>query len=273
MPTLGDRIAASRVFDVRRFVPFEIDGAIAGHVRRDFVAHLADFPQVFRIGSAIGFVPDLVGRAERTRAMAEVARALAARALLTPWRNEAYAITPAGQTQVLFELERCAVRFFGFVAHAVHVNGLARGAAAMWIAQRSRTKAIDPGMFDNLVGGGIASGAGVEATLVKEAWEEAGIPEAVAARAERGSVLHVRREVPDGLHAEVLYVYDLMLPDDFVPANQDGEVAGFRLLDLGAVRGELESAAPYTADAALVAIDCLARLGCAPGLEQLSSRD
>jgi 8-oxo-dGTP pyrophosphatase MutT (NUDIX family) len=273
MPTLGERIAASRAFDVRRFVPFQIDDAIAGYVRRDFVAHLAAFPQVFRIDERIGFVPGLNDRAARTVAMAQVAKALAARGLLTPWRSETYAITAAERPQVLFELERCAVRFFGFMARAVHVNGLARGAGAMWIAQRSATKAIDPGMFDNMVGGGIASGASAEATLVKEAWEEAGIQPPLAARAAATSVLHVRREVPDGLHAEILYVYDLMLPDAFVPANQDGEVQGFRLLELEAVRTELESAAPYTADAALVALDCLARLGCIPGLKGLSSPD
>lgn len=273
MPSLGDRIAACRDFDVRRFVPFEIDGAIAGYVRRDLVAHLAEFPQVFRIGARIDFVPALRDRAQRTRAMAEVAKELSARGLLTVWRSETYAVAAVEKPDVLFELERCAVRFFGFMARAVHVNGLTRGGGAMWIAQRSPSKAIDPGMFDNLVGGGIASGASVEATLVKEAWEEAGIAEALAARAAATSVLHARREVPDGLHAEILYVYDLMLPETFVPANQDGEVAGFRLLDLGAVREELEHGAPYTADAALVAIDCLARCGRVPGLEGLNSRD
>jgi 8-oxo-dGTP pyrophosphatase MutT (NUDIX family) len=270
---LAQRIAACRAFDAARFVPFETEGAIVGQVRRDFVAHLADFPHVFRIGERIGFTPCLNDRSRRTRAMADVAQALAGRGLLTPWRSETYAIAAAESSAVMFELERCAVRFFGFMARAVHLNGLARGGRAMWIAQRSAAKAIDPGMFDNLVGGGVASGASVEATLAKEAWEEAGVAVDLIARAAAISVLHVRREVPDGLHAEILYVYDLALPDSFVPCNQDGEVAGFRLLDLEALRTELDSQAPYTADAALVAIDCLARRGLIPGMHAVSSRD
>ncbi len=43
----------------------------------------------------------------------------------------------------------------------------------MWIARRSPTKPIDPGMLDNLVGGGLAAGLTVAQTLVKEGWEEA----------------------------------------------------------------------------------------------------
>ena len=43
----------------------------------------------------------------------------------------------------------------------------------MWIARRSPAKAIDPGMLDNLVGGGVAAGQTITTTLIKEAWEEA----------------------------------------------------------------------------------------------------
>jgi 8-oxo-dGTP pyrophosphatase MutT (NUDIX family) len=114
-------------------------------------------------------------------------------------------------------------------------------------------------MFDNLVGGGIARGFSVEQTLVKEAWEEAGIAAPLAQQAQAAGTLRVCREVPDGLHAEVIHVYDLWLPPEFAPCNQDGEVAGFRALTPAEAAAELSEDAPYTIDAALVAIDCLAR--------------
>jgi 8-oxo-dGTP pyrophosphatase MutT (NUDIX family) len=85
-----------------------------------------------------------------------------------------------------FELERAAARYFGVLTHAAHVNGLVRRsdrAVAMWIARRSDTKAIDPGMLDNLVGGGIATGHTVASTVIKEAFEEAGIEASVASHA------------------------------------------------------------------------------------------
>ena len=73
--------------------------------------------------------------------------------------------------------------------YATHVNGTTRrdGSTVMWIARRSPRKAIDPGMLDNLVGGGIAAGATIEGTVVKEAWEEAGLASEVALKARLAS--------------------------------------------------------------------------------------
>jgi 8-oxo-dGTP pyrophosphatase MutT (NUDIX family) len=263
------RIRAARAFDRLRFVPFVADGRVLGHVRRDHVEWLRRFADVFVIDEqAVGFRAELTSPSTRSEAMAQVARALAAAGRLSPWRGETYEIgcTPDG-AEAAFVLERCAVRFFGFPARAVHVNGLTelQGRRHMWIARRSPTKAIDPGMLDNLVGGGVASGWSVEATLAKEAWEEAGIAQPLAGRARAAGTLEVLREVPDGLHAETIFVYDLALPGDFVPVNQDGEVAEFRCLALHEVAAELESDAPYTVDAGLVALECLQRLRRAPG--------
>ena len=193
--------------------------------------------------------------------MAGVARSLAARGLLSKWRDELYEIGPPDGRPAAFALERAAVRFFGFAASAVHLNGLVRGSRGMqmWIATRSVDKAIDPGMYDNLMGGGIGRGLSVEQTLVKEAWEEAGIEAELASRAQRVGSLRVRREVPDGLHCETIHIYDLLLPPGFHPENQDGEVAQFRRCSLQQVAAELDGDAPYTVDAGIVALDCLCR--------------
>jgi 8-oxo-dGTP pyrophosphatase MutT (NUDIX family) len=116
-----------------------------------------------------------------------------------------------------------------------------------------------------MVGGGLASGLTVRETLVKEAWEEAGIPRALAAGARPEGTLEIVREVPEGLHAEVIHVHDLVLPADFVPSNQDGEVSELRLVALEPVRAEIEGSARYTVDAAMVAMDCLVRAGVLDG--------
>ncbi len=103
----------------------------------------------------------------------------------------------------------------------------------MWIARRSPTKAIDPGMLDNLVGGGIAAGQSVAATLVKEAWEEAGIDAAARAHAQPAGAVHLCREQPDGLQRETIFVHDLWLPVGLRRrAGQDGEVVDHRLVSL-----------------------------------------
>jgi 8-oxo-dGTP pyrophosphatase MutT (NUDIX family) len=261
---IEERIRAARAFERSRFVAFEVDADPVGFVRRDLLEALRRFDDIFTIGEAsLGFTPDVVDPENRSAAMAHVARELAAQGLLSPWRHETYDIGNGKDGRSLFTLERAAVRFFGFVAHAVHVNGLVADGheRSMWIARRSADKAIDPGMLDNMVGGGLASGLTIRDTVLKEAWEEAGIPAQLAATARSVGHLHIRREVPEGLHAEIIYLHDLLLPPEFTPVNQDGEVAQLRLTRFPAVLEAIERDARFTVDAALVALDCLVRHG------------
>lgn len=263
---LQKRVDAVRRIDRSRYRSFLVDGVSVGHVRHDFAEHLRSFPEVFRVSEAsVRFVRELDDVSGRSEAMARVAGTLARQGLLSPWRDETYDVGAQHDSCCLFRLERAAVRFFGFLARAVHVNGLVNvsGEPYMWIARRSANKAIDPGMLDNLVGGGLASGLTIAQTVVKESWEEAGIPAALAGTARAQGQVRVLREVPEGLHTEVIYLHDLWLPADFIPKNQDGEVAELRLTAMRDVLAELAADGRYTADAALVALDCLARCGVA----------
>jgi 8-oxo-dGTP pyrophosphatase MutT (NUDIX family) len=137
----------------------------------------------------------------------------------------------------------------------VHVNGIVAG-KAMWIARRSPAKPIDPGMLDNLVGGGMTAGLTRAEVLEKEAWEEAGIGAELARRATPGGTVRILREVPEGVQSEVIYVYDLALPEDFEPKNQDGEVSQFMLLPFAEI-----AESRLTFEAALVAADYFKRSG------------
>ena len=134
----------------------------------------------------------------------------------------------------------------------MHLNGIV--GERMWLARRSATKQTDPGMLDNLVAGGISVGYSVEATLVKEAWEEAGLPAELARKAKFGGTLTVVREVPRGVQWETVIIYDLELPPDFQPKNQDGEVSEFQLLPFSEIENQ-----NLTYEAALVAQDYLRR--------------
>jgi 8-oxo-dGTP pyrophosphatase MutT (NUDIX family) len=264
------RLAAALAPPVSPIVPLMIDGSIAGRVTRSRAQRLARFSNVFYVcDEAIAFVEALDDAPARTRAMAEVAKQLAAEGALTPWREERYAVGPSFGAAPWFELERAAARFFGIHTYAAHVNGLVRtqDGIAMWLARRSPTKAIDPGMLDNLVGGGIASGMSIAATVVKESWEEAGIPAAIAATASTTGEITLVRESADGIQHETVFVHDLWLDRDFVPQNQDGEAVEHRLVPLAEMATILagdHSDDTMTVDATLVALDCLRRLGVLP---------
>ena len=83
--------------------------------------------------------------------------------------------------------------------------------------------------MDHLVAGGIPAGLSPAQTLVKEAAEEAAVPEALAATARRVGMVRYAMERPEGLRRDRLHCYDLALPEDFSPRAADGEVESFEL--------------------------------------------
>ena len=250
-----------------QYTPLWVDDPIVGWLDDARAARLAAFRDVFDVRpEGIRFVAALASADARTGALHRVALALASAGQLTAWRNERYAVAPSFGAPPLFLLERAAARFFGIHTFAVHVNGLvlAAGGARMWIARRSAGKAIDPGLLDNLVGGGIAAGADAAHTVIKEAWEEAGIAEPLARTATPAGAVHICRAQPDGLQRETIFVHDLALPADFTPAGQDGEVVDHRLVaieDAARLVTNDQGADVVTADASLVIVDWLLRRG------------
>jgi len=250
--------------------PWIVDGRVVGEIDPPRALALARFPDRFVVDAGeVHFAPHLTDAATRTAAVASVARALAEERRLSAWRDELYAVAAAPGAEPLLLLERAAARYFGIRTFAAHVNGTTQcgGGVAMWIARRSPHKAIDPGLIDNLVGGGIAAGATVAETVAKEAWEEAGLPAALARTARPGGTLEIRRGQPDGLQLETIFVHDLDLPGDTLPVNRDGEVAEFRLVTPEqAARLLANESGPdvVTADASLVVVDWLMRHGYVP---------
>ena len=226
-------------FRPQLYVPLALGGRRIGWLRPELAARLSSWPMVFAA------TPERVTLL-KPDALIPVLEVLAEDGFIPGWRNERYRI------EDLFDIERAAARPFGLTTQAVHLNGIV--GERMWLARRSPTKPIDPGMLDNLVGGGVSVGFSVEATLVKEAWEEAGIPAELARKAIAAGTMSVLREVPEGVQSETISVYDLELPADFRPENQDGEVSEFKLVTFAEVEREV-----LAYEAGLVALDYLQR--------------
>jgi len=264
---IAARLARALPSPTGAYRPLWIEHDIVGWLDDARVALLVPFDDVFAFhADGITFRPTLATPVDRTEALARVAHALAAAGHLTAWRDERYAVATQFAAPAHFLLERAAARFFGIQTYAAHVNGLvtAQDEATMWIARRSPTKSIDPGLLDNLVGGGIAANTRVLDTLVKEAREEAGIPAAVARTAKPVGAVRICRAQPDGLQRETIFVHDLALAPDFTPAGEDGEVVDYRRVPLATAARLIandEGSDVVTADASLVIVDCLLRHG------------
>jgi 8-oxo-dGTP pyrophosphatase MutT (NUDIX family) len=260
-PCLG----AARRFEPGRHLPFVIDNRQVGWVRRDDLHWLAGFEHVIGVDAdRVELSPSLDTVAARSDALHDVIGALAANGRITGWRDETYGVRNRFDDPPLAFIERAASRFFGTQTFAAHLNGIVQAPDAdepkMWIARRSLSKAADPGMLDNLVGGGIGWGYSVEETLYKECWEESGIPEPLARQAVHGGTLYVLQEIEEGTQAEQLFIFDLDVGVDFEPRNQDGEVADHRLAAIDEVLGWIGEGL-MTVDASLAALDWMSREG------------
>lgn len=255
-PPAWPALAAARAHDAAARLPFLIDDTPVGSVARRHLDALAAH------GDALALQPDRVRlqvpAAERDAVLAHVNARLREAGHIVGWRNEPYAVVERAGSVPLARIERAASRFWGTLTFGAHCNGYVADAAGrpthLWIARRSLSKSTDPGLLDNLVGGGVPAGQSPRETLLREGWEEAGLTRERMGLAHPGRVIRLARDIPEGFQHEWLYAFDLALPPGLVPRNQDGEVMEFRLLPVAeALR--LAATDEMTVDASLVTLD------------------
>lgn len=97
--------------------------------------------------------------------------------------------------------------------------------------------------------------------VIKECAEEAGIPETLARQATSVGAVSYEEAQDRGLKRDVLFCYDLELPEDFVPEPQDGEVESFQRLPLEEVASFIAETDRFKDNCNLVIIDFLVRHG------------
>jgi isopentenyldiphosphate isomerase len=259
-----DRIRACNKHDLSHYRPFLVNGVQVGHARRDMVEAVRPYADVFLVEErAVQLSNKLRGFDERTQAVEEILKRIQSKGIMSPWRDEAYAVTASLGAPALFAIERAAVPLFGIRAYGVHMSGYVRneGRMLMWIGRRSRTKPTYPGLLDNTVAGGLPYGMTARECLVKECGEEAGIPEAWAAKAVSVGAITYCAEMPEGLRPDVQFCYDLELPPDFTPVCHDGELEGFALMPIEEVAAIVRDTEQFKFNCNLVIIDFLIRHG------------
>lgn len=256
-------IAAARALEPQRRLPFFIYHEPVGSVARSLLPVLATCAPWLKVGEgAVQMDERLYSVEQRSLALARTNAVLRAHGLVPGWRDESYGVSVSADEPPLARIERAAARVWGTLTFAAHLNGYVRAPGGaithLWIARRAWNKPTDPGKLDNLVAGGVSYGQTPFRALLRECWEESGLPEATARRATPGRIVHLLRDVPEGVQNEQIYVYDLELPRGLRPHNMDGEVAEHRLLPVEEVVDLLGTEAMST-DAALVTLEFLLR--------------
>lgn len=259
-----DRILACNNACFDQLLPWHIDGVRYGWVDQQFATHLRDFPEVFRVNDqSVTLHHYLANYHQRTTAVNQVMRELHIAGVIDTWVGEAYPVVQHYGEDAVLEVERAAASFLGIRGFGVHVNGLVdkQGETLVWVGTRSHSKPFWPGKLDQIVAGGQPVGISLLDNVVKEAGEEAAIPAALAQQARAVGQLHYQHQGWRGLENSTLFVYDLWLPDDFLPENNDGEVDGFRLMALDELAGLTEHTDQFKDNCNLVNIDLLLRYG------------
>ena len=180
---------------------------------------------------------------------------------LLGWRNETYKVFTNSSA---FHVERSGIGLFGFRTFGCHLNGYTKsndGKIKLWIQKRASTKQTYPGIWDNLAAGGLSSGFSARETMIKEAGEEAGVPLDLANQCLEVGIVSFWGQREDEVEPGTVYCYDLLLPANFVPVPEDGEVEEFRLLDIPDLIELLKIPGKFTPEAFLVTVDFLARHG------------
>ena len=259
-----DRIEECNAHDLGGFVPFRIGAEQPGWIRPGFARRLADYPEAFAVDeSGVRTAPALDSCESRTEAVASVLHSLSDSGAIGRLRDEAYPVGGALFGPHLMLMDRTAIPFFGIRARGVHVNGYRRDGERMlmWIARRARDRPSFPGMLDNFVAGGQPAGIGLMENVIKEAGEEAGVPQDLAAIARPVGAVSYCQETGEGLKPDVMYCYDLELPAAFEPGNRDGEIEAFYLWPVERVMEIVAGTAEFKLNCNLVCIDFFLRHG------------
>jgi len=258
-----DHIVSCNNSDPGRVVPLFAGEDRVGLLRRDNAAALRRFPDVFAVADDRVSLTARGDVAAVSRAVDAVVDALVVEKHIPKSRSETFDVAPRWGAPVVFRLDRGAVPFFGTRAYGVHLNGYLwkAGTLHLWVGRRAPDKRVAPDKLDNLVAGGIGNGHGVDETLLKEGEEEASIPPGLTSRAVPAGAVSYRMETELGIRDDVLFVYDLETPADFVPKNQDGEIVQFELIPASAVLDRVRTSDDFKFNVNLVILDFALRHG------------
>lgn len=266
-------IRACNRHDPAIYRPFFSAETLIGRVRPAIAAWLTAFDSRFEaIAGGVRLSARCATAAERSAALAAAATEMAQQGLIPPLRHELYPVltcweTPpplaaVGETPPLAAVDRSAVTILGIPAYGLHVNGYVRHpqhGLSLWVARRALDRAVAPDKLDNMIAGGQPLGLSLAENLRKEAAEEAGLPAEWADQAQPVGALHYVMDIEAGLRDDTLFLYDLELPPDITPHNQDGEVAAFMLWPVAEVARSIHDTESWKFNCPLVVIDFLIR--------------
>lgn len=261
----SDYITVCNTHDIDEFTPWYIANDLIGYMHYTLVKKMLEmgYPFDTQHQNVLCLSESLSTLQERSRAITDAFSILGQSNENLILRNELFDVKSPVTGEIVLQLDRAILDHLGIISQGVHLNGLAGHSTGlkMWVAQRSDTTSY-PGQLDNIAAGGLPSGLSLKENIMKEAWEEATIPSSISSNARyKGFVSYIMQE-NTLLKRHILYIYDLILPDDIIPTPNDGSVASFNLYTLEQVDRIIKSSENnFKFNCNLVLIDFFIRYG------------
>nr|DAD44754.1 TPA_asm: hypothetical protein HUJ06_002984 [Nelumbo nucifera] len=211
------------------FIPFVIEQQIVGYIHNRFANHLREFHNVFDFLEDKSYSSHFGGyitlnpslKSSEDRTEAVADVINCLGGLIPGTRNELYPVTSSFGKPEFFSLERAAAPYFGIKPHGITCKE----------------------------------------NILKECEEEAGLPRSISNRAVPVGVVSYMDINGYSFKRDVLFCYDLELPDEFIPTNQDGEVESFKLVPVTHVMNIIRRVEFFKPNCSLVITDFLFRHG------------
>jgi isopentenyldiphosphate isomerase len=142
-------------------------------------------------------------------------------------------------------IERFTAPLFGIATRGAHMTGYTRtldGVVKIWVARRSPDLFTYPGKLDTTVAGGVKAQHTPFQCIVEESDEEAALSKNFVSENVRsvGVITYMTQSRQTGaVHPDVLFLFDLELPESIVPQPHDGEVSEFKLLTVEEIKSAM----------------------------------
>ncbi|TVY19239.1 Uncharacterized protein LARI1_G002594 [Lachnellula arida] len=184
---------------------------------------------------------------------------------LTGWRNEEFRVLGARSD---IRIERAGAHLLGITTTGVHMTVFTRSRDGsellIWVPKRSSSLKVAPGKLDNSIAGGVPAGMQPFACLLKEAAEEASLPEELMRRCAKAVGCVTEFSAKDGgkgvLAPSLKYVYDMEVGGEVELRPADDEVEEFRLMTAVEVKRSIVEG-EFKPMCVMVLIDFLVRHG------------
>ncbi|KAK7418164.1 hypothetical protein QQX98_004139 [Neonectria punicea] len=161
-------------------------------------------------------------------------------------------------------LFRYAAPLFGIVSQGAHLTAYVRTSSGLkiWVPRRSPTISTFPNKLDSTVAGGVSAEDTPFDTIIREAYEEASLPEDITRRDVQsvGVLTYIQGEVGRLFKPDMGHVYDMEVTEDIIPKPHDDEVKEFYLMTPDEIKKALLRK-EFKTNSAAVMIDFFIRHG------------